>query len=344
LILRRRAAGEDFKREAKSYDRTGQQQVKLTLINGRELTVFNGKPCVPCLHLYEAVMVKWKEKACLNLLKLSQSKLDYLISAKEWEFNGNIIDHGNSNNTCELCEGENLRHHFQIENTKNKAKIWVGSSCIHKFDILVRNDEGIVIQDIEGKKKYLTRKLSDKKRELFLYTLRSLWKEIDDVDGKSVIYEVGTHYRDRIAIYPHLALSFLKLLNDYSKDIDLSQIKVSARDYYSIESIVRASANDRELLYKVLNSNQIEKIERRLQQVQLEEEQKKRHDARLDCQTQARAKERAASQKAHQASPKQEDIFIMPEFVTCSVCGQYTKDWVCLNPDICRECVGKRRP
>jgi len=344
LILRRRAAGEDFKREAKSYDRTGQQQVKLTLINGRELTVFNGKPCVPCLHLYEAVMVKWKEKACLNLLKLSQSKLDYLISAKEWEFNGNIIDHGNSNNTCELCEGENLRHHFQIENTKNKAKIWVGSSCIHKFDILVRNDEGIVIQDIEGKKKYLTRKLSDKKRELFLYTLRSLWKEIDDVDGKSVIYEVGIHYRDRIAIYPHLALSFLKLLNDYSKDIDLSQIKVSARDYYSIESIVRASVNDRELLYKVLNSNQIEKIERRLQQVQLEEEQKKRHDARLDCQTQARAKERAASQKAHQASPKQEDIFIMPEFVTCSVCGQYTKDWVCLNPDICRECVGKRRP
>ena len=344
MTLRRRAAGEDFKREAKSYDRTGQQQVKLTLINGRELTVFNGKPCVPCLHLYEAVMVKWKEKACLNLLKLSQSKLDYLISAKEWEFNGNIIDHGNSNNTCELCEGENLRHHFQIENTKNKAKIWVGSSCIHKFDILVRNDEGIVIQDIEGKKKYLTRKLSDKKREFFLYTLRSLWKEIDDVDGKSVIYEVGTHYRDRIAIYPHLALSFLKLLNDYSKDIDLSQIKVSARDYYSIESIVRASANDRELLYKVLNSNQIEKIERRLQQVQLEEEQKKRHEARLDYQAQARAKERAVSQKAYQASPKREDIFIMPEFVTCSVCGQYTKDWVCLNPDICRECVGKRRP
>ncbi len=32
-------------------------------------------------------MVKWKEKACLNLLKLSQERHDYLISAKEWEFN-----------------------------------------------------------------------------------------------------------------------------------------------------------------------------------------------------------------------------------------------------------------
>lgn len=298
----------------------------------------------PCLHLYEAVMVKWKEKACLNLLKLSQERHDYLISAKEWEFNGNIIDHGNSNNTCELCEGENLRHHFQIENTKNKTQIWVGSSCIHKFDILIRNDEGIVIQDIEGKKKFLNRKLSDKKREFFLNTLRSLWKKVDDEDGKAVICEVGTHYRDRKAIYPHLALDFLKLLNDYSNVIDLSQIKVLARDYYSIEAIVRASANDRELLYKILNQNQIEKIEGRLQQVQLEEEQKKRQDARLDYQAQARAKERAASQKAYQVSPKREDIFIMPEFVTCSRCGKYTKDWVCMNPDICTVCVGTRRP
>lgn len=126
--------------------------------------------------------------------------------------------------------------------------------------------------------------------------------------------------------------------------IDLSQITVSARDYYSIESIVRASANDRELLYKKLNPNQIEKIERRIQQIQLEEEQKRRHDARLDYQAQAIAKERAASQKAYQVSPKREDIFIMPEFVTCSICGQYTKEWVCMNPDICKDCVGKQRP
>jgi hypothetical protein len=123
--------------------------------------------------------------------------------------------------------------------------------------------------------------------------------------------------------------------------IDLSQIKVSDRDYYSSESIVRASANDRELL---LNSNQIEKIERRIQQIQLEEEQKRRHDAHLDYQAQAIAKERAASQKAYEVSPKREDIFIMPEFVTCSICGQYTKEWVCMNPDICKDCVGKQRP
>lgn len=69
---------------------------------------------------------------------------------------------------------------------------------------------------------------------------------------------------------------------------------------------------------------------------------KKRQDARLDYQAQAIAKERAASQKANQASPKREDIFIIPEFVTCFRCGKYTKDWVCMNPDICRDCVEKK--
>jgi hypothetical protein len=33
----------------------------------------------------------------------------------------------------------------------------------------------------------------------------------------------------------------------------------------------------------------------------------------------------------------------MPEYVTCSRCGKYTNEWISHNPDICRECVKKKR-
>jgi len=33
--------------------------------------------------------------------------------------------------------------------------------------------------------------------------------------------------------------------------------------------------------------------------------------------------------------------FQLPEYVTCSICGEYTKEWVSFNPNQCRKCLDR---
>src|SRR6185437_14628582 len=39
--------------------------------------------------------------------------------------------------TCELCDQEELRYHFEIRNAFTKKALWVGSHCILKFGLSV---------------------------------------------------------------------------------------------------------------------------------------------------------------------------------------------------------------
>jgi len=39
---------------------------------------------------------------------------------------------------------------------------------------------------------------------------------------------------------------------------------------------------------------------------------------------------------------KDAKVFHLPEYVTCSICGEYTKEWVSFNPNKCRRCLDKQ--
>ena len=108
-------------------------------------------------------MDNWRSSAQVNLLAWSKEKENFIVAAKEWEFTGKVIDHGNSNNRCDLCEGENLRYHFEVKNDTEDKLINVGSSCITKFGLLVRDEEGNLINDDKEKNKFLKSKLYEKK-------------------------------------------------------------------------------------------------------------------------------------------------------------------------------------
>lgn len=79
-----------------------------------------------------------------NLLPLSQA--DSIEEAiKEWEFNGNTKDHYTTTATCEMCDQQNLRFHFEIVNKLNKNTLQVGSSCIKRYDVSVIGNKGYQI-------------------------------------------------------------------------------------------------------------------------------------------------------------------------------------------------------
>ncbi len=58
----------------------------------------------------------------------------------EWAFTENTVDHEAPIETCELCGQQDLRYHFEINNRRTEATLWVGSHCILQFNVAVLED------------------------------------------------------------------------------------------------------------------------------------------------------------------------------------------------------------
>jgi hypothetical protein len=56
---------------------------------------------------------------------------------EEWSFTERTVDHEEAIETCQLCEHEDLRYHFEVKNALTYKTLWVGSQCIMKFNLSV---------------------------------------------------------------------------------------------------------------------------------------------------------------------------------------------------------------
>ena len=104
----------------------------------------------------------WLKKSEQNLIPLSISN-DFSGALKEWFFTGDVEDHLGELVECEMCEHPELRYHFEIKNRLKENVLWVGSSCIERF------------QEIEDKKE------AEK-------TLPSINSMIDKLAKKNIIH------------------------------------------------------------------------------------------------------------------------------------------------------------
>ena len=198
---------------------------------------------------------KWRNKAQENLLLKSIEKSDHLRAAKEWEFTGKVIDHEVTDRTCELCEGDNLRYHFEIKNKGNKNELMVGSTCITKFDITVWDDQGNEVFGRRKKTTFLNKEIEKKKRELVLNALRGIWKKSKG-GARDEVESLGKIYKEGKALSPGHAIGLIKILQRNDVQIPSSSIKVSLRDHYAIYQALNLHEEDQLLLLSFLTSPQ----------------------------------------------------------------------------------------
>jgi len=158
------------------------------------------------------MMNKWRNSAQNNLLAWSKEKEDYIIAAKEWEFTGKVIDHGNSNNRCDLCEGENLRYHFEVRHDQENKFINVGSSCITKFGLLVRDEEGKLIDNENEKRRFLKYKLYEKQKDVYLEYLRIVYRTSNSEDEQGWLEYIGSNIKYDIRFNINEALDIFYFL------------------------------------------------------------------------------------------------------------------------------------
>jgi hypothetical protein len=297
-------------------------------------------------------MARWRNKAIVNLLEHSKEKNDHSIAAKEWVFSGEVIDHLVSNQFCQLCEGENLRYHFEIKNkSRNNKLLLVGSSCIKKFDIAVFDEKG---KEIFGSQKssFLQKKIDQKKQELMMEQIRSLLKVANHGERDTIEYYVYEH-KNKNGFSPNDLYDLFSLMEKYKNEFTKVLFKVSLRSQFELNRLINMPELKREIILPCLTVAQKKRFSARKKQLKLEQETKVSitekphipttsvytHDI-FDTVNIHHRLEQPNFNRQPKPEKKKQEHFHLPEYAKCSICGEY-KRWVCFNPNKCKECLEK---
>jgi hypothetical protein len=142
---------------------------------------------------------------------------------EEWSFTDHVQDHEQATETCELCEQESLRYHFEIRNSLTKKTLWVGSQCILRFGLSVFED-GRRLSEHDSKKK-LDRLMQQMRLESCVKALESLAV----AENNKILSNALVYYRKNKFLSPKFAYVVLWRLRRNKIDHNPSFFKVNVR-------------------------------------------------------------------------------------------------------------------
>lgn len=167
-------------------------------------------------------MSTYPQRVADNILPLSISGT--LPEAfKEWYFTDNIEDHEIANEDCELCDQEQLRYHFEIKNRHTSHHLWVGSSCILKFQVQVF-DNGTLLDAKESKKK-----LNELKQKMRLDSCINALKRLANSESNDILSNALEFYLKNKYLTPKFAFVVFWRLSSNKIDHSPSFFKVSLK-------------------------------------------------------------------------------------------------------------------
>ncbi|MCB0032997.1 MAG: hypothetical protein KDE51_03170 [Anaerolineales bacterium] len=196
----------------------------------------------------------WSEISQENLLSRSQEQEDFLAAIKEWKHTGEVIDHLEPIEICQICEHPKLRYHYEIENRITKAILQVGSSCIEKFNIAVYDSEGNELFG-KAKTKQLKEELKNKQQEMMLEPLRVLYKGSTEGERETIEWYVD-EFKDRNGFSPRNLLNVFKSMNERSIEYIPHIYKVVVRSDEDKEELYSMSDEEKELIWSSLSTSQ----------------------------------------------------------------------------------------
>ena len=141
----------------------------------------------------------------------------------EWFFTENIEDHGSPEEDCELCDQEQLRYHFEIKNRITNHKLWVGSSCILKFQVQVF-DNGLLLDE-----KQAAKKLEDIKKKMRLDSCIRALNELAAKESNDILSNALNFYLKNKCLTPKFAFVVFWRLDENKIDYSPSFFKINLR-------------------------------------------------------------------------------------------------------------------
>jgi len=143
---------------------------------------------------------------------------------KEWHFTEETIDYEDTVEDCQLCDHEQLRYHFKIENEYTNKELWVGSQCILKFQVRVYDDSGRTL-DNKGAKRKLNKLLEKMRIDSCIKALNAVASKT----GNDILVSALEYYRRNKYLTPKFAFVVFWQLRKHNIDHSPSFFKISLR-------------------------------------------------------------------------------------------------------------------
>jgi hypothetical protein len=171
---------------------------------------------------------------------------------EEWSFTEHTIDHEEPIETCQLCEQESLRYHFEIQNSLTKKILMVGSQCILKFGVSVF-ESGRRLSASDTKKK-LDRLMQQMRLESCIRALESLAK----TEKSEILSSALAYYRKNKFLSPKFAFVVLWRLQKNKIDHSPSFFKVNLKRGKYQEDLRQMQLSRVQTIWPALSSSQRE--------------------------------------------------------------------------------------
>jgi len=169
---------------------------------------------------------------------------------KEWYFTENIEDHEIAEEDCELCDQEQLRYHFEIMNRHTNHRLWVGSSCILKFQVQVFGNGALLDQKGSAKK------LEDLKKKMRLDSCIKALKKLAASENNDILSNALDFYLKNKYLTPKFAFVVFWRLNSNKIDYSPSFFKVSLKkDKYKTD-LAQMPLDRVHMIWPALSSSQ----------------------------------------------------------------------------------------
>ncbi|MCK4864027.1 MAG: hypothetical protein KAT06_01240 [Gammaproteobacteria bacterium] len=194
-------------------------------------------------------MSSYPQRVADNILPLSVAG-SLPDAFKEWFFTERTEDHEQPIEDCELCNQEQLRYHFEIENRNNSNRLWVGSSCILKFNVAVF-ENGKLLNEKGAEKKLNT--LINKMR---LESCINALKKLSSLENNDILENALNYYLKNKCLTPKFAFVVFWRLKANKIDHHPSFFKINLKKDNFKNDLKNMQLDRVHLIWPALSSSQ----------------------------------------------------------------------------------------
>ncbi|PNH97883.1 hypothetical protein [Vibrio diazotrophicus] len=194
-------------------------------------------------------MTSYPQRVAENVLPLSVSG-ELSEALKEWYFTERTEDHEVATESCELCDQEQLRYHFEIENKNTRKRLWVGSSCILRFNVAVY-ENGLVLDKKSAERK-LNKHIAKMRLDACINSLNALAKK----EQNPILDSALSYYQKNKCLTPKFAFVVFWRLDSQKFDYHPSFFKISLKRDSHKRDLANMPTDRVHLIWKALSPNQ----------------------------------------------------------------------------------------
>ncbi len=194
----------------------------------------------------------YQNRVIKNVLGLSAEKLAYSRAKREWDYRGEVIDHGPLKEQipkpaeCQFC-GHQIRYGYQLHNSVNKKIVEVGCECLGNFIEITPDIAFTLDADKRAAMKQRKNRQLKRRREIYISAQGEVRKvKIAVFTGnpcqqdREYILKIGNN---AAALYTGITSGeFDRIVEKYGVTVDRQKIEAFIDEAGKVKAVDRISA------------------------------------------------------------------------------------------------------